>query len=231
MNEKIFVVDDDASIRELLQCMLQSYNYKARTFESGEELFRVLPSQVPDLFILDIMLPGIDGLDVLKRLKTHHSTASIPIIMLTAKSSEVEKVTGLDSGADDYITKPFGMLEFMARVRSALRSKPLVKPSTPALLKCGGIEIDTLKHSVTIEGSQIDLTLKEYELLKILILNANHVVERGKLLNEIWGYNFLGETRTLDVHIGSLRNKIGDGVEGAKYIETVRGVGYKINSV
>ena len=169
-------------------------------------------------------MPGMDGLQALRLLKQERRTAGVPVIFLTAKSSEIDKVKGLDLGAEDYITKPFGLLELAARVRAALRRQP---PERQHILRGGDIVIDVDDHAVTRAGQPLELTLKEFELLRILIANRERVVPREELLNEIWGYDFAGETRTLDMHIKTLRAKLGDDVEHPRYIKTIRAVGYK----
>ena len=220
----IYVAEDDDNIREILRCTLDSYGYATRVFDSAPQLLEAVREQLPDLILMDIMMPGMDGLQALRLLKQERRTAGVPVIFLTAKSSEIDKVKGLDLGADDYITKPVGLLELAARVRAALRRQP---PERQHILRGGDIVIDVDDHAVTRAGQPLELTLKEFELLRILIANRERVVPREELLNEIWGYDFAGETRTLDMHIKTLRAKLGDDVEHPRYIKTIRAVGYK----
>ena len=220
----IYVAEDDDNIREILRCTLDSYGYATRVFDSASKLLEAVREQLPDLILMDIMMPGMDGLQALRLLKQDRRTAGVPVIFLTAKSSEIDKVKGLDLGAEDYITKPFGLLELAARVRAALRRQP---PERQHILRGGDIVVDVDDHAVTRAGQPLELTLKEFELLRILIANRERVVPREELLNEIWGYDFAGETRTLDMHIKTLRAKLGDDVEHPRYIKTIRAVGYK----
>ena len=220
----IYVAEDDDNIREILRCTLDSYGYATRVFDSAPQLLEAVREQLPDLILMDIMMPGMDGLQALRLLKQDRRSAGVPVIFLTAKSSEIDKVKGLDLGAEDYITKPFGLLELAARVRAALRRQP---PERQHILRGGDIVVDVDDHAVTRAGQPLELTLKEFELLRILIANRERVVPREELLNEIWGYDFAGETRTLDMHIKTLRAKLGDDVEHPRYIKTIRAVGYK----
>ena len=220
----IYVAEDDDNIREILRCTLDSYGYATRVFDSAPQLLEAVREQLPDLILMDIMMPGMDGLQALRLLKQDRRTAGVPVIFLTAKASEIDKVKGLDLGAEDYITKPFGLLELAARVRAALRRQP---PERQHILRGGDIVVDVDDHAVTRAGQPLELTLKEFELLRILIANRERVVPREELLNEIWGYDFAGETRTLDMHIKTLRAKLGDDVEHPRYIKTIRAVGYK----
>ena len=220
----IYVAEDDDNIREILRCTLDSYGYATRVFDSAPQLLEAIREQLPDLILMDIMMPGMDGLQALRLLKQERRTSGVPVIFLTAKSSEIDKVKGLDLGAEDYITKPSGLLELAARVRAALRRQP---PERQHILRGGDIVVDVDDHAVTRAGQPLELTLKEFELLRILIANRERVVPREELLNEIWGYDFAGETRTLDMHIKTLRAKLGDDVEHPRYIKTIRAVGYK----
>lgn len=220
----IYCVEDERNIRELIVYTLESSGYAAKGFESGSDLFGGLDGQLPDLILLDIMLPGEDGMKVLSRLKSSEVTKSIPVIMVTAKGAEYDKVLGLDCGADDYITKPFGMMEFIARVRAVLRRSGK-EDKNQAVLECGDLQIFVQQHQVLAGGNKITLTLKEFELLKYLMENRGIVLSRDRLLGHVWGYDFDGETRTVDVHIRTLRQKLG---ACGELIETVRGVGYRI---
>lgn len=220
----VFIVEDDANIRELVRCTLEAFSYKVSAFESAEEMLAY--GKTPSVYILDIMLPGIDGIETLRRLKSNPSTKKIPVMMLTAKTSEIDKVTGLDSGADDYLPKPFGILELSARLRAVLRRAYPANEQVRHIEK-NGIKIDLDKHEASKDGEPLELTLKEYELLTLLMQSCDRVVTRDELLNTIWGYEFVGETRTLDMHIKSLRAKLADDAEHPRYIKTVRGVGYR----
>ncbi len=221
----IYCVEDDAGIRELVVYTLQNTGMEARGFSDGAALTAALRGAKPDLILLDIMLPGEDGISILRRLRSLPDTAAIPVILLTAKNTEYDKVIGLDSGADDYIAKPFGMMELVARIRAVLRrsqDKLLSADSHP--LTAGAISIDERAHTVCVSGRDVQLTLKEYQLLVLLMKNQGAVLTRDVLLENIWGYGSESETRTVDVHIRTLRQKLGD--SGA-LIETVRGVGYR----
>ena len=222
----IYCVEDDAGIRELVVYTLQNTGMEARGFSDGAALTAALRGAKPDLILLDIMLPGEDGISILRRLRSLPDTAAIPVILLTAKNTEYDKVIGLDSGADDYIAKPFGMMELVARIRAVLRrsqDKLLSADSHP--LTAGAISIDERAHTVCVSGRDVQLTLKEYQLLTLLMKNQGAVLTRDVLLENIWGYGSESETRTVDVHIRTLRQKLGD--SGA-LIETVRGVGYRL---
>ncbi len=227
MESLIFVVEDEDNIRELLCCALKSFSYRVESFGDAEAMLKAVIAEKPDLILLDIMLPGIDGIEALKQLKAKLSNAGIPVIMLTAKSAETEKVTCLDAGADDYITKPFGILELSARVRAAVRRQKKPEGRTEAL-QYKDISIDTGKRTVTVAGCAAELTLKEYELLCLLMSSPGRVLPREDLLNSVWGFDFEGESRTLDMHIKTLRQKLCDNAEHPKYIRTVRGVGYSL---
>lgn len=219
----IYCVEDDRSIRELIIYALKSNGYEAIGFSEGRPFLKALESRLPALILLDIMLPGEDGIEILKKLKASPKTRHIPIIMLTAKSAEYDKVLGLDNGADDYITKPFGIMEFLSRVKAVLRRSGNVSNSSE--LSTGRLTMYIDRHVVLADGKEVALTFKEFELLKYLLENAGIVLTRDKLLEEVWGYEYEGETRTVDVHIRTLRQKLG---EAGKVIETVRGVGYRI---
>lgn len=222
----IFLVEDDNSIRELVIYTLQSTGIPATGFACAKDFWDVMKSSTPSLVLLDIMLPDEDGLTILKKLRTSTATEKIPVIMLTAKGTEYDKVIGLDSGADDYIPKPFGMMELVSRVKAVLRrTEPERKAS---LYQVGPVKVDIGKHAVTVDGNLVVLTFKEFELLCYLMENEGIVLTRDQLLSKIWGYDFDGETRTVDVHIRTLRQKLG---LGGNYIETIRGVGYKMEEI
>jgi two-component system alkaline phosphatase synthesis response regulator PhoP len=222
----IYIVEDDAEIRELEVYALKSSGFESKAFESGKALDEEVKEMVPDLFILDIMLPGEDGLSILKRLRAQENTKNVPIIMLTAKSTELDKVKGFDLGADDYIAKPFGILEFVSRVRALLRRAGGLKlePVESAQISLGGIVIDEGTRVVTVSGEMVDLTYKEYELLKLLLSHPGLVYSRQQILEKIWGIDFKMDTRTVDMHVKTLRQKLG---EQSSVIQTVRNVGYK----
>ena len=219
----IFCVEDDDNIRELVIYTLETTGLEARGFADGTAFMEALAVDSPERVLLDIMLPGEDGLEILKKLKNSSKTKDIPVIMVTAKGSEYDKVVGLDSGADDYVTKPFGMMELISRIKAVLRRSGKQQDKTK--LSVGGISLDTKKHEVKVDGEQVVLTLKEFELLEKLMRNQGIVLTRDQLLTEIWGYDFDGETRTVDVHIRTLRQKLG---EQGSLVKTVRGVGYRI---
>jgi two-component system alkaline phosphatase synthesis response regulator PhoP len=221
----IFCVEDDSGIRELMIYTLNSAGFEARGFVCGNDFFEALKKEIPQLVMLDIMLPGEDGIEILKRLKSNTATADIPIIMATAKGTEYDKVIGLDLGADDYLAKPFGMMEMVSRVKAVLRRTMPKKEMS--VLKVGGLELNTIEHTVSTNGMRIVLTLKEYELLYKFMDNLGRVFTREQLLQSVWGSDYVGETRTVDVHIGTLRSKLG---ECGDYIETVRGVGYRMEA-
>lgn len=218
----IYCVEDDQNIQELIVYTLNSSNLEAKGFNSSRELYADLAKQKPDIIVLDIMLPDENGLDILRNLKLNPLFSNIPIIMLTAKSSEYDKVLGLDLGADDYITKPFSMMELVARIKACLRRNIEVKSN---IIKIKDLTLDSNRHIVTYKNEKIILTLKEYELLKKLMENIGICISREKLLEDIWGYDYYGETRTVDVHIRTLRSKL---LGASDYIETIRGVGYKM---
>ena len=222
----IYIVEDDLDIRELESYALRSSGFEVTACASGAELFETIvwdPS--PQLILLDIMLPGEDGLEILSRLRETPSTSEAPIMMVTAKSSEIDKVRGLDQGADDYLTKPFGVMELVSRVKALLRrSSP--RSQEHEKLVCGGIEMDCDKRSVTCDGQELELTFKEYELLYALMNGKGTVQSREKLINTVWGYDFAGETRTVDMHVKTLRQKLG---EHGRCIVTVRNVGYRMD--
>lgn len=222
----IFCVEDDSNIRELVVYTLETTGFEAKGFEEGKSFLEALALETPDLILMDIMLPGEDGISLLKRLKNSSKTRDIPVIMVTAKGAEYDKVKGLDLGADDYVTKPFGMMELVSRIKAVLRRSGRANSKTEDIIISGDLEINTKKHEVKAEGEVVSLTLKEYELLKRLMQNPNIVMTRDSLLEDIWGYDFDGETRTVDVHIRTLRQKLGNCGER---IETVRGVGYRIS--
>lgn len=218
----IYCVEDESAIRDLMIYTLKASGFEARGFESSESLWPAVREKAPELVVLDVMLPGEDGLTILKKLRASPATAEIPVVMATAKGSEYDKVIGLDSGADDYLAKPFGMMEMVSRIKAVLRR---AAPKQVRVLTCGGLSLDGNKHTVTVNGRNVALTLKEFELLKLLMESPGTVFTREVLLSSVWGVDFAGETRTVDVHIGTLRTKL---AEAGELIRTVRGVGYKL---
>lgn len=220
----IYLVEDDDSIRELVLYTLHTTGFEAEGFRNAADFWQALEKELPQLVLLDIMLPDEDGLHILKRLRAGAETADLPVMMLTAKSSEYDRVVGLDSGADDYMPKPFGMMELVSRVRALLRraAKPAAEDK---LFTAGSLAVDAKRRAVTVEGEPVILTYKEFELLCYLLENRGVVLSRDQILTKIWDYNYSGETRTVDVHIRTLRQKLGD---AGALIETVRGVGYRL---
>lgn len=235
-NRKILVIEDEMNIQELLKYNLEKNGYSVVVADNGTDGIEQARNNVPDLILLDIMLPGIDGLEVCKILRMDKTTKKVPIFMLTAKGEELDKILGLELGADDYITKPFSIKELIARIRAAMRrknedsSEKGEEGKGSSVLRIGNIEINSEKYEVRKNGEKLVLTLKEYELLKMLAENSNKVMTRDFLLDKIWGYDYAGETRTVDVHIRHLRRKIEDEEGGRQLIETIRGVGYRLNS-
>lgn len=220
----IFCVEDDESIRNMVVYTLNSSGFQAKGFGDGESLFAALEKERPELILLDIMLPGMDGIEILKSIRFKSATASIPVIMATARGTEYDKVMGLDLGADDYLSKPFGMMEMVSRVRAVLR-RTTPRSVRKEILSMQGLSMDTAQHTVTIDGERVNLTLKEYDLLERFMTNPGRVFTRDQLLSDVWGMDYAGETRTVDVHIGTLRTKLG---QYGHCIATVRGVGYRM---
>ena len=217
----VYLVEDDTNIREMETYALKSAGFSVVAFADSEAFFETLAERLPDLVLLDIMLPGKDGLDVLKKLREGHSTQAIPIMMVTAKTSETDRVKGLDSGADDYLVKPFGIMELVSRCKALLRRSNRLVP----VLAYETIELDDGRHRVTVEGRDVELTFKEYSLLKFLLENCGATVTRERLMETVWGFAFAGETRTVDMHIKTLRKKLGN---AGALILTVRNVGYQL---
>jgi len=217
----VYIVEDDADIREMEAYALTSAGLSVESFPEGRAFFATVRNRLPDLVLLDIMLPGEDGMAVLRRLRADAATQAVPIIMVTAKTSEADKVRGLDSGADDYLTKPFGIMELVSRCKALLRRAH----RKSAVLAFESIELDDDRHRVTVDGRETELTFKEYGLLKFLLENSGTPVTRDRLMEAVWGFAFTGETRTVDMHIKTLRKKLG--TAGA-LIETIRNVGYRI---
>ena len=220
MSKSIAVVEDDESIREMLRYYFQSVGYSVRAYESGEALFEDEGQPLPLLYILDIMLPGMDGLEILRRLREGRETSEVPVIMLTARSAEMDRVSGLENGADDYVVKPFGIMELQARVKAVLRR---TQRRGDRVLTCGDLEIDPAAREVRKGGKLVELTFKEFELLRLLCTRRGVALTRDEILQAVWDYDYTGETRTVDMHVKALRQKLGEDV-----ITTVRGVGYKM---
>ena len=217
----IYLLEDDASIRDFVIYTLNSQGMEARGFARPSAFWEAVEEQTPSLALLDVMLPEEDGISVLKKLRASARTARLPIIMLTAKGTEYDKVLGLDAGADDYVTKPFGMMELLSRIRALLRRTE----RNDALYRCGQLTVDPGSHTVLVGDREVALTQKEFEVLYLLLKNKGQVLSRERLIEDVWGYAFTGESRTVDVHVRTLRQKLG---EAGACIETVRGYGYKI---
>ncbi len=222
----IFCVDDDNTIREIEVYTLLQTGFEAKGFSDGEALFEALKTETPDLIVLDIMLPGKDGMEILKEIRSNPETQRIPVIMATAKGTEIDKIQGLDKGADDYLVKPFGTMEMVSRIKAVLR-RCKREETTSDTLTIGNIMLKDNEHKVTVNGKRVTLTLKEYELLKTFMLNPGIVFSRDKLLSLVWGVEHAVESRTVDMHIKTLRQKLG---EEGKHIETVIGVGYRMEA-
>lgn len=220
---KIFIVEDDENILQMESYALSNSGFETATFTCGADLTRALLNEIPDMVILDIMLPGEDGISILKRLRTDPKTKNVPVMMVTAKGTEIDKVKGLDAGADDYISKPFGILEFISRAKALLRRAAPKNQSN--VLSYKEIVLNDETHEVTVNSKNIELTYKEFELLKYFIINKNIVLSRDKITQHVWGFDFEGESRTVDMHVKTLRKKLG---ECGDHIKTVRNVGYKL---
>jgi len=235
-NQRILVIEDDTNIQELIKYNLEKNGYRVIVADNGVDGLKEAIANIPDLILLDIMLPGLDGLEVCKRLRMEKFTRKVPIFMLTAKSEELDKILGLELGADDYITKPFSIKELIARIRAVMRRigddgiDEQDREESGKVLKVKDIEIDNEKYEIRKNGEKIALTLKEFELLKVMIENEGKVLTRDFLLDKIWGYEYIGGTRTVDVHIRHIRQKINDDEGNGRRIETIRGVGYRFIS-
>ncbi len=227
--ELIYAVEDEAHIQQLIKYNLEANGYRVVTFESGESLINELKNTSPDMFVLDIMLLGMDGLEVCRFIRQDVRFKNLPIIMLTAKGEEFDKVLGLELGADDYITKPFSVRELVARIKALFRRMGSTISTDQDIIKSGEITIDISRREVFKNGELVEMTLKEFELLKLLVLSKGKVLSRELLLEKIWGFDYYGETRTVDVHVRYLRQKIEDDDSNPIYIETVRGIGYRFN--
>ncbi|MDR3593235.1 response regulator transcription factor [Clostridium sp.] len=227
--EKILIVDDEEHIIELLKFNLLNSGYDVFIANNGVDAVKIARAEKPNLLLLDLMLPGIDGFDVCKEIKRDNEMKKTSIIMLTAKGEELDKILGLELGADDYITKPFSVRELLARVKAVLRRSNSFSEIDEDVYDSKSLKIDFERHEVSVNNEKIDLTLKEFELLQILIKNKGKILKRETLLDKIWGYEYIGETRTVDVHIRYLRKKIEEDDKNPKFIETIRGVGYRFN--
>lgn len=222
--QKIFFVEDDENIRSLVLYALKTEDMAPYGFEDGREFFMEIAKSLPDLVMLDIMMPGEDGIAILKRLRQNPGTCKIPVIMLTAKGSEFDRVKGLDLGADDYIVKPFSMLELISRIRAVLRRSETATQDD-SIASYGNIVLDSGRHTVSVDGAPVDLTFKEFELLQYMMRNHDIVLTREQMMNNVWGFDYEGESRTVDMHIKTLRQKL---KSGSEWIKTVRSVGYKL---
>lgn len=222
----IYCVEDEENIRELLSCTLSSFGHETMVFDTAEPMLKKARVTAPDLVLMDVMMPGMDGISALTMMKADHGLKSIPVIMLTAKTQEVDKVRGLDLGADDYITKPFSILELNSRIKAVLRRSAGDPTRDTYSFKDICLNVD--KHTLEKDGIEIPVTLKEFDLFKLLLKHKNQVVKREQILGSVWGYDYMGETRTLDMHIKTLRKKLGDTAENPAYIKTIRGIGYTL---
>ena len=230
-DEKVLIVDDEEHIVELLKFNLTNAGYKVITANNGLDALRLTRENNPDLLLLDLMLPGMDGFDVCKEIKRSKENSNTSIIMLTAKGEELDKILGLELGADDYITKPFSIRELLARVKAVLRRSGSREETMGEVFSSGRLKVNFERHEVLIDDVKVDLTLKEFELLQILIKNKGKILQRETLLDKIWGYEYIGETRTVDVHIRYIRKKIEEDDKNPRFIETIRGVGYRFSPV
>ncbi|SFL88856.1 response regulator [Pelosinus propionicus] len=231
MINNILVVDDEPSIIELLEFNLQKAGYHVLKAENGHEALQLVRANKPDLIILDLMIPGIDGIEVCRRLKGQQETAGIPIIMLTARNEEVDKIVGLELGADDYMTKPFSPRELMARIKAVLRRSHKDSAQHDGELVIGKLRLNFSSYTAYLDQEKLELTPKEYELLKLFITNVGRAYTREQLLEKVWGYEYFGDTRTVDVHVRHLRAKMAAEPKVAEAIETVRGVGYRFSEI
>lgn len=227
MAKTVLVVDDETNIQELIKFNLEKNGFEVVTADNGLDALRLAETKKPDLIFLDLMLPGMDGLDVCKNIRKNPAIENIPIVMITAKSEELDKILGLELGADDYITKPFSVRELVARAKAILRRGGFKQEED--IFRFGTVTINFREHNVIKDENKVDLTLKEFELLETLIKSKGRVMTRDFLLEKIWGYEYMGETRTVDVHVRHLRKKIEDDDKNPVYIQTIRGIGYKFN--
>jgi two-component system alkaline phosphatase synthesis response regulator PhoP len=227
--QTVAIVEDETNIRELLAYNLQAAGFLMQEYEDGESALAGIAASPPDLALLDLMLPGIDGMEICKRLRANEATRRLPIIMLTARGEEFDRVLGLEIGADDYITKPFSAREVVARIRAVLRRAAPQEGAQPGVaLRAGDLEVDLDRRIVTKAGNEVIMPMKEFDLLRYLIENRGRVLTREQLLDHVWGYDYIGETRTVDVHVRHLRMKVEDDPDNPALIETVRGIGYRL---
>lgn len=229
--EKVLIVDDEEHILELLKFNLSNSGYNVICANNGIDAYNIAKAEKPDLVLLDLMIPGMDGLDVCKEIKKNPETLKAAIIMITAKSEELDKILGLELGADDYITKPFSVRELLARVKAVLRRSAQDSNIESDIYEVDNLRVNFGRHEVFVDGKKVDMTLKEFELLENLIKNRGKILQRDTLLDKVWGYEYIGETRTVDVHIRYLRKKIERDDKNPKFIETIRGVGYRFNQL
>ncbi len=229
MAERICIVDDEPSIRRLVSVALRDEGYQTEEYSEGETLLAALRHGLPDLIVLDWMMPGLDGLEVCRRLRQDPATRPVPVLMLTARGDENDRIAGLTVGADDYLSKPFSLKEMAARVKALIRRKEYMAGGSP-VLRAGGLSVDTSARQVTLDGRTVELTAREFDLLTVLMRNQGQVLTREQLLDEIWGVGYGGEARTVDVHIRYLRQKLEREGEPSRYIHTLRGVGYRFSS-
>lgn len=222
---KVLVVEDEQSLREALVFFLEKEGHEVSVAVDGEEAIRVFENESPDIILLDLMLPKMDGNQVCKQIR---QSSNVPIIMLTAKDSEIDKIVGLEIGADDYITKPYSTRELLARIKAVLRRQVEPPLNAESVLVAGALRLDSVRHVVTLNGNPLTLPLKEFELLELLMENVNRVLTRGQIIDRVWGSNYFGDTKTLDVHIKRLRSKVEEDPARPIYIQTVRGLGYKL---
>lgn len=227
MSKMIFIVEDDENIREMIRMALTSFSYEVMAFDNAEDALAAANASAPDMIVFDVMLPGMSGLEATKQLRSTPKIKNLPIIMLTAKDTELDKVTGLDCGADDYIAKPFGVMELGARVRSLFRRTGPNEAQPTETIQVSDLKINNSTREVMQNDVALGLTYKEYELLRMLIKERGRIVPREELINAVWGFDFVGESRTLDIHVRTLRQKLGDDADNPKYIKTVRNVGYR----
>ncbi|MCL2546952.1 MAG: response regulator transcription factor [Oscillospiraceae bacterium] len=227
MSALIYIVEDDENIREMIAMALTSFAYNVKAFDNAEDAITATQETIPDLFIFDVMLPGMSGIDATQTLRNTPQTQDVPILLLTAKSTEFDKVTGFNYGADDYVTKPFGVMELGARIRALLRRSSKALSTVTTTTVAGDLQLNHSTREVTQKNMTLTLTYKEYELLAMLVRLRDRIVPREELLNAIWGDDFFGESRTLDIHIRTLRQKLGDDADNPRYIKTHRSVGYR----
>jgi len=227
MNPLIYLVEDDSNIQHVIKIALENSHYQVECFENADSMFARLKTQEPHLFILDIMLPGMDGLEIIKSLRSKHDLIDIPMMIVSAKSSELDRVVGLDIGADDYLVKPFGILELVSRVKALLRRSQ--KESSSNLIEVKGLILNQSTHELIYLDQSLTVTNKQFDLIKYMLINANQILSRDKLLNAVWDYDFVGESRTLDVHIKELRKRLFELTNRKDIIETIHGVGYRLS--